>query len=112
MSAHEIPRQQWPLFFGEFGYSHFGWDVVLEQKHRRGCKRTEADRHFLQALTADCTDGREQITIVLGSPFAPHEIHVVDNPRKVRVASGHEQLEIDCGDGITVVVHVRRTNVA
>ena len=109
MPAHEIPRQQWPLFLGKFGYRHFGWNVTVEQKPSGRGKRI-ADRRFLQEVTSERADGREQITIVLGSPFAPHEVHVVDNPQRVRVAPGREEaLEIDCGRGITVVVHVRRS---
>jgi hypothetical protein len=109
MRAHEIPRHQWPWYLGNFGYRHFGWNVTLEQKRRGRGKRTD-DQHFLQEVSSECADGREQITIVLGAPFAPHEVHVVDNPKRVRVAPGNEDvLEIDCGRGITVVVHVRRS---
>jgi hypothetical protein len=112
MPAHEIPRQEWPLFLGNFGYRHFGWEVTLEQK-RPGCGKRIADHHFLQEVTSERADGREQITIVLGAPFAPHQTHVVDNPQRVRVALGREEvLEIDCGNGITVVIHVRRNLAA
>ena len=108
MPAHEIPRQQWPLFLGNFGYHHFGWDVVLERK-RLGRGERIADHHFLQELATESTGGREQITIVLGAPFAPHQVHVVEDPKRVRLAPGDEEtLEIDCGRRITVVVHVRR----
>jgi hypothetical protein len=107
MSAHEIPRQDWPLFLGNFGFRHFGWDVVLE-KRRPGRGERIVDNHFLQELTAESTGGREQITIVLGAPFSLHQVHVVEDPKHVRVAPGDpEALEIDCGRGITVVVHVR-----
>jgi hypothetical protein len=106
MSAHEIPREDWPLFLGNFGYRHFAWDVVVEKK-RPGHGERIADHHFLQEVTAESTGGREQITIVLGAPFAPHKVHVVEHPKHVRVAPGKEEvLEIDCGRGITVVVHV------
>jgi hypothetical protein len=112
MSAHEIPRQQWSLFLGNFGYRHFGWDVTLEKK-RPGHGMRIADHHFLQEVTSERADGHEQITIVLGAPFAPHETHVVDNPQHVRVAPGPEEaIEIDCGRGISVVVHVRRAIAA
>ena len=107
MPAQEIPASQWPSFLGKFGFRHFGWNVRLEQKSRGHGKLLAAGHSFLEELTTDA--GQQQITIVLGSPFHPYHTHVIDKPVQVRVVAGAQvALEIDCADGSTVVVHLRR----
>jgi hypothetical protein len=106
--AREIPRQQWPRFLGEFGYRHFGWDVILEQQFRGRGRLMAAERRFLQELATEDAQGRPQITIVLGAPFAAHQTHVVPDPKRVRFIAERDAVEIDTGDGRTVIVQVRR----
>lgn len=109
MAAREIPSSQWPIFLGKFGFRHFGWNVRLEQKSRGRGKLLAAGHSFLEELTTDVADGHPQITIVLGSPFHPFHTHVINQPLRVRVVAGVQAaLEIDCADGSTVVVHLRR----
>jgi hypothetical protein len=109
MPAREIPSPQWPIFLGNFGFRHFGWNATLEQKSRGRGKLLAADNSFLEELTADVADGHPQITIVLGSPFHPFHTHVIKKPLRVRVVAGVQAaLEIDSADGSTVVVHLRR----
>lgn len=57
-------------------------------------------------------NGRQKITIVLGAPFEPHQTHVLDNPRRVRFVPARDAVEIDTGDGRTVIVNVRRSKTA
>ena len=107
MAAREIPLSEWPSFLGNFGFRHFGWNVKLEQKSRGRGKLLAAGHSFLEELTTDA--GRQQITLVLGSPFHPFHTHVIDKPVQVRVVTGAEvTLEIDCADGSTVVARLRR----
>ncbi len=109
MAPREIPPPQWPSFLGNFGFHHFGWNVRLEQKSRGRGKHCAANHSFLEELTTDVADGKQQITIVLGTPFRPFHTHVVSNPRRVRVVAGAQPaLEIESADGSTVVVHLRR----
>ena len=108
MPAREIPRQQWPRFFGEFGYEHFGWNVTLEQQVAGRGRLIGDERRFLQEMTTEEAQGHPQITIVVGVPFAAHQTHVVPDPRRVRFVAERDAVEIDTGDGRTVVVQVRR----
>jgi hypothetical protein len=109
MPAREIPPAQWPNFLGKFGFRHFAWNVTLEHQSRARGKHIVANHSFLEELTTDIVDGKQQITIVLGTPFQPFHTHVVSNPRRVRAVVGAQTaLEIDSADGSTVVVHLRR----
>ena len=109
MPTREIPPPQWPSFLGNFGFRHFCWNVTLEEKSRGGGKHVAANHSFLEELATDVADGKQQITIVLGTPFRPFHTHVVSNPRRVRVVAGAQPaLEIKSADGSTVVVHLRR----
>jgi hypothetical protein len=109
MPAREIPSPQWPIFLGNFGFRHFGWNVTLEQKSRERGKLLAADHSFLEELATGVADGHPQITIVLGSPFRPFHTHVINKPLRMRVVAGAQAaLEIDSADGSTVVVHLHR----
>lgn len=108
MAAREIPRREWPRFLGEFGYQHFGWNVTLEQQFPGRGRLIASERRFLQEVTAEDPQGHPQITIVLAVPFAAHQMHVVPDPTRVRFVAEREAVEIDTGDGRTVVVQVRR----
>jgi hypothetical protein len=111
MPAREIPPPQWPSFLGNFGFHHFGWNVTLEHKSPGRDKHLVVNHSFLEELATDVADGKQQITIVLGTPFHPFHAHVISNPLHVRVVAGAEAvLEIESADGSAVVVHLRRHN--
>ena len=111
MPTREIPSPQWPSFLGNFGFRHFCWDATLEQTSQ-GCGRQVAVNHsFLEEVTTDVADGKQQINIVLGTPFRRFHTHVVSDPRRVRVVAGAQAvLEIESADGSKVVMRLRRHN--
>ena len=112
MPAQEIPPLQWPMFLGDFVYRHFAWNVTLEQKRAGHGKLVAANHSFLQELASVQDNGHQQITIVLGAPFEPHQTHVLDNPQRVRFVPAKDAVEIDTCDGGTVIVCVRRSKSA
>jgi hypothetical protein len=113
MPTREVPPTQWPMFLGNFGFRHFGWNVTLEQASRRRGKHHLANHSFLEEVATDVADGKQQITIVLGTPFHPFHTHVIHKPVHVRVAAGAQAtLEIESADGSTVVVHLCRHDCA
>jgi hypothetical protein len=109
MTARDIPHPQWPSFLGRFGLRHFGWTVTLEQKfHGRG-KLILTNQSFLEEVSADGDNGRQRITIVLGSPFHGFRTHVVSDPQRLRVADREgPALRIDSDDGSTTVIRLRQ----
>ena len=109
MPTREIPPPQWYSFLGNFGFRHFGWNVTLERTSQEHGNRHAVNHSFLEELTTDVADGKQQITIVLGTPVRPFHTHVVSDPLHVRVVAGAQAaLEIESADGSTVVVQLRR----
>lgn len=107
----DIPRPQWPTFFSNFGYRHFGWNVTLEHK-LRGREGLIEDHCFLEEVVTDCANGHDQITIVLGCPFHPFKSCIIDNPRRVRVPAGSKHmLNIEAGDGSYTVIRLRQPDL-
>ena len=100
----EIPHPQWPDFLTQFGYRHFAWNVTLVHKLAGRDKLIE-NHCFLEEFVA----GHEQIIIVLGSPFRPFQSCVIENPCHLRIADTRQHaLDIECSDGSSIVVRLRR----
>ncbi len=107
---HEIPREQWAAFLGDFGNRHAGWLVTLELHQPGRGKLIEADGQPLHDLLSDRAEQHRTISVVLGDVSEPRLTHIVDDPTRLRLSKKQpgeaEDLEIDGQDGSTTVLHL------
>ncbi|MGI9103054.1 MAG: DUF5335 family protein [Terriglobales bacterium] len=107
MPAQEIPHEQWAAFLGKFADCHYGWDVKMEQQRPKAGRLIEAEHGYLQQVIADRAGEHDQIAIVVGSPHAHSQTHVIQDAKHIRAADDPDQLEIDAEDGTTTVLRLQ-----
>ena len=105
MKTREIPRKDWPEFFGEFSRRHEDWLVTVTVIDPIGGAQIEAREMPLAGMVADRRSG--SIYVGLGRPVE----HVVARPVRVQVEAeenGAERaIEIESRNGSKTIVEFR-----
>lgn len=114
MTTHDIPQNQWPVFFTALSERYRGWNVSIEVMGPDIGDQPEAQNLPFQGITLE-SKGTEQGDLRIEAGDTPKEFmsHFVDHPQRVLLTESQPgkqtDLEIESEDGYKTLVHLRAT---
>ena len=110
MKSQQIPRDEWTRFIDNLSRRQEGWEVTLEVFGPEIGDQVEERQMFLAGVTAETTDGRDKITIMMGGTPSGHVTHVISAPTRVDIQQTDlgidAALQIKSADGTTSLLHL------
>lgn len=85
MKTKEIPRDEWAKFFDNVSQRQQGWRCTLEVFGPEIGDQIEERDMFLVGITAETSNGRDHIEIMLGGKPEGHVTHIVAAPIQVEL---------------------------
>lgn len=112
MKTKEIPRNEWPKFFGRFSRQHEGWLATLEILGSEIGAQVEERGMAFEGIAdeGDEVQGHE-ILIMFGAKPDDHVTHSISHPTAVSLEQTDEgadaALAIKSEDGVTALLRFR-----
>ncbi len=107
--TREVPRREWPEFFGTFSRDHQSWRMTLEVLGPDVGAQVEVQDQPLAGITAQLEKrGRDVIAITFG-----HQefTRMVEKPKRIWLRTAgdgtDEALEIECASGPATLLRFR-----
>ncbi len=101
-AGRELPRDEWPRFFGEFSRDHVSDPVTVEVETPQGT-RVLAEGKGLIGITADVRPDRDLIDLSVDGPKG-RITHLIHHPDRVYVGELQEKIDIESSAGTTHVL--------
>lgn len=110
MKTRQIPRVEWTTFFNNLSRRQEGWEVTLEVFGPDIGNQVEERHMFLAGLTAEVTEGGDNIEIMMGGRPSDHVTHMITAPILVELQQTDlgidSALQIKSADGTTSLLHL------
>ena len=112
MKTKEIPKNEWPKFFGNFSRQHKGWLVMLEIFGTEfGAQVQEHELAFEGIVGEGDEIHGDQIVIMVGEKPDDHITHSIARPIQVSLEQTdegtHAVLAIKSADGVMALMRFR-----
>lgn len=112
MMTFEIPRDQWKPFFDDINKLYRNWQTSIEVMGLDLGDQPEVEGAPLQEINfEDRGSDAGDIEIALGETSDAYQMHRIERPQRVSVTDSQpgaeRDVEIESGDGTTVLVHIR-----
>lgn len=113
IATKEIPRSDWPAYFGGLSVQYQGWKVMIEVLGRDLGDQPMQHGPPLQGISYE-TKGSEAGSILIEVGDTPDEYttHLIKHPGAVwvaLVAPGAEvDMQFESDDGVTTLMYLRR----